>query len=298
MSLIVPIYSMRSYEDGKYAVLKDGNFQLHLHRMDIDNDIIAVPHGCSDLEDLRKFFPNLKIMQLTYGENAYDTRKKFWKINFDDVYSFILNTGHNLITDITGLYDSGLEYSYNMNISYDKDNPRSYIDEFYFSDLKTVDKSIITTVLNHSQKETMVNHGISPDKIQVNQRVLNPKVLEVFMGDVSVPDITDGIFFPFRISDPCYDFDSVILEAKKRDMKLYITDPNNSYDKNKLSHFDFIELIKPNKEEYYSLLAQKPVIVYNENPEKVFHPGLAELIYFQTKLECKHKLPSLEDILV
>ena len=81
--LVVPIYSMRSYETGEYSILKDGNFKLQLNRMNWDKDILFIPQNTSDLNEFLDLgiLPRDQIKTANYGENAYETRKMFWKEN-------------------------------------------------------------------------------------------------------------------------------------------------------------------------------------------------------------------------
>ena len=81
--LIVPIYSMRSYETGKYSILKDGNFKLQINRMNWDYDLLVVPTNIADLDEFLDLgiLPMSQIISAEYGENAYETRKIFWNKN-------------------------------------------------------------------------------------------------------------------------------------------------------------------------------------------------------------------------
>ncbi|KLD68903.1 hypothetical protein Y886_44095, partial [Xanthomonas hyacinthi DSM 19077] len=57
----------------------------------------------------------------------------------------------------------------------------------------------------------------------------------------------DGIFNPLRISDPCYRFEQVVECAIQLGQPLYITDPNNSFDRNKSPEEALIRIFKPPK---------------------------------------------------
>ena len=73
---------MRSYETGDYSILKDGNFKLQLNRMDWTQDILIIPENTSDLSEFLSLgiIPFDQIKTEAYGENAYETRKTFWKL--------------------------------------------------------------------------------------------------------------------------------------------------------------------------------------------------------------------------
>ncbi len=298
--LIVPIFSMRSYDDNGYTVLKDGNFQLHLHRAS-DEDIIVVPRNIVDEAELVKLFPNKKFVTMEYGINALATREKFWsELNLEIVYSlFHSNNCDVLVTDITG-YSGKLPVIFNFNITSDPENPRDYIDKFLGHDVLSVNKSIRTYVLNRGQKEVLIANGANPSKIIVCQRVINPYILESYVRDLDPLYLGHNtIFFPFRISDKCYKFDLVVNESmKKYGGAVFITDPNDSFDREKYSDLAIIHRMKLSKVDFYRVLLGQPKIVYHENPEKVFHPGLAELIYFNANIICEYNLPNICDLII
>lgn len=293
---IVPIYSMRSYVDNKYAVLKDGNLQLHLNRAN-EGDIIAVPVESSDLEELEELFPEFKFVPLHYRINAYETRKYFWTENQFVVDSLVdYFDCDELITDITG-YRGEHSVLFNFNITMDPNVVRSYIDEFIEIDVESVNFSRYTTVLNDSQKATLVRYGAEPDNIIVTTKVIRPSVIERYAAGLE-PIVLDGIFHPFRISDPCYKFEDVLQHCIDTDNTLYITDPNNSFDRKKYSILGNISEIGLSKREYYQVLKSKPEIVYLEDPEEVFHPGLAEFIYFNALINSPYNIPTYDDVVI
>ncbi|ASD52024.1 hypothetical protein KNT64_gp072 [Pseudomonas phage PspYZU05] len=288
MKVIVPLYSMRSHVTGRYDILKDGNFQLHLHRAS-PGDVICVPMNSVVHRSLSQF--NITFVHIKYGENAYDTRSNFDMSQIDHVVKKY--NADLLVTDITG-YRGGTPFIFNSNITMDPEVKRDYIDEFIHSDVETVNRSIKTTVLNESQKTTLVANGADPDKIFVDRRVIKPSVLRAFLGN-SDPIKVHGIFHPFRISDKCYDFDKVLRDSGNK--TVFITDPNDAYSKWPEKHPRVI-VDKLTKEEYYAVLLSKPTIMYNENPQKVFHPGLAEFIYFGAEIISEYIMPTLEEVVI
>lgn len=289
--LIVPIFSMRSYKTGLYSVLKDGNFQLHLSRAK-PGDIICIPFNTSDSEDLLNLFPELFFVQIQYFKNALETREHFWSINTEVINEIFENNNIDVIvTDITGY--KGYPVIFNFNITKDSNIKRDYIDKFFDLDVKSVNNSLKTFVLNESQKNELVKGGADGNKIIICKKVINPSVINrLSEGD---PIEIDGVFHPFRLSDKCYDFDSVKTYCNLVGVPLYITDPNDTFVND--SEFN-IKKIKPSKNEYYRILKSRPWILYNENPEKVFHPGLAEFIYFDADIDCKYKIPDRNDVVI
>lgn len=286
--IIIPIYSMRSYETGKYSILKDGNFKLHINRMDWNKDYLVVPHNISDLDEFLDLdiIPSSQLIFGEYGENAYDTRKNFWHsndINFEAL-------GFDVVTDITGFpYDNN--FINNFNITKDPNNPRWYIDEFIDKDIDSIQRAENTFVLNQGQKDYLLS--LDPTlKIQVSQKVIRKEYFEKVKMDPPALDFKVDIFFPFRISDPAYKFTEVVENNPEK--TILITDPNDSYTEN------YSNVIKKRftKREYYGIIYTRPKIIYNENPEKIFHPGLADFIYFGCDIECPFTLPKLEDVLI
>ncbi|ARB05821.1 hypothetical protein fHeYen901_48 [Yersinia phage fHe-Yen9-01] len=293
---IVPIYSMRSYADNKYAVLKDGNLQLHLNRA-VSGDIITVPKNASDIDECIELFPEFHFVPLQYKENAYETRKHFWLENQYVVDSLVeYYDCDELITDITG-YRGEHSVIFNFNITMNPNNVRSYIDEFIEIDVESVNFSRYTTVLNNNQKDTLVRYGAEPDNIIVTTKVIRPSVIERYAAGLE-PIVLDGVFHPFRISDPCYKFEDVLKHCIDTNNTLYITNPNNSFDRRKYSILGNISEISLSKREYYQVLKGRPEIVYLEDPEEVFHPGLAEFIYFNASINSPYNIPTYDDVVI
>lgn len=293
VDLRIPIYSMRSYKTGVYDVSKDGNFQVHLHTMNQD-DYIVIPKASKGIEifvEKGLVLPN-RIIRANYGVNAYDSRKNFWKMNQD----FQIPGGVNkIITNISGCpWDVPVVYY--LEITSHPLIQRPYIDEFLPRDVSSVNQSDHTLVFNDWQKTRLVHSGANENKIFVSQRVLNPDVISRLLPKEvrSHPVKKNDIFFPFRISDPCYKFEKVLELAKLMGERVVVTDPNESF---KEGIGDILQY-HPTKEEYYSILMDKPTILYLENPEFCFHPGLAELIYFGCKIISPYKIPQYEDIIV
>ena len=284
--IIIPIYSMRSYETGEYSILKDGNFKLHINRMDWDNDYLVVPNKISDLDEFLDLdiISERQLMFADYGENAYDTRKNFWKNNkWPSMLAF------DVVTDITG-FPYKNNFVNNFNITKDPEVSRWYIDEFIYSDINSIRKAKNTFVLNQGQKDYLLS--IDPKlNIKVSQKVIRKEYFDKV--GIEVPELEDfDIFFPFRISDPAYKFTEVVENNPEK--TILITDPNDSYTEN------YSNIIKKRftKRQYYGIISTRPKIIYNENPNKIFHPGLADFIYFGCDIECPYTLPTLEDVLI
>ena len=291
--VIIPMYSMRSYETGKYSILKDGNFKLHINRMDWDKDYIVVPDKISDLDEFLELgiIPVNQLIFGNYGENAYDTRKNFWKnndINFEAI-------GFDVVTDITG-YPYKTNFVNNFNITKDPNTPRWYIDEFIDKDIDSIQRARNTFVLNQGQKDYLLS--LDPKlKITVSQKVIRKEYFDKVGVDIPPLDFHCDIFFPFRLSDPAYKFDEVV--ENNPDKTILITDPNDSFEKLfKSKKYSNVVKKRFTKREYYGIIATRPRIIYNEDPQEIFHPGLADFIYFGCDIESPYEIPKLEDVLI
>jgi len=293
--LWLPIFSMRSYDTGQYAITKDGNFQLTLARIlasDFDELTVAVPHDCSDFEEFKAQTKdamagkNIQFVRLHYGENAVDTRHTFWKKNEGFFYSHYILNFDLLITDITG-YTGTMSYDIpfinNFNITKLPELNRPYIDQFFETDIKNMEAALFTTVINPRQREYILE--VAPhlkDKVIAYTKVAHSQLMpvdhrtRVFDSAFSMRTI----FWPFRISDKAYKFDQFIemFVENKLDKRynVVITDPNDSY---KGDH-KFIKKIKMAKHEYYEFLQKKPIVIMLDEIDTVLHPGTIEFMYY------------------
>jgi len=289
--LRIPIYSMRSHIDNTYSILKDGNLKIHLCRMDLDNDYLVIPNNTKDLLEFinLNLIPSNHLIQAKYGINAVDTRDTFWINNLKLIDQLNLD----IVTDITG-YPGQRNFSNNFNITKLPNIKRSYIDKFFNSDIESIKKAEITTVLNQCQKDYIISlYPELEDKVVVNQKVISKEYFDkvgVEKIDIEIGEKT--IFFPFRLSDLAYKFEQTV--DKYKDYDFIITNPNDSYSGN----YKNVKIIKPTKKQYYWILSQQPTIIYNENPELVFHPGLMDFIYFNCNIICPYNIPTLEDGLI
>lgn len=287
-NLVVPIYSMRSYKTGKYSILKDGNFKLHINRMNWKKDLLVVPDKCSDLEEFKSLniIPKENIVKAQYGKNAYETRKSFWENNEQ-----LSDYGLTIVTDMPR-YKGPCKSINNFNITKDPKNPRWYIDEFINDDVEQVKIAEKTYVLNETQKKYLVSQGAPKDKIIVSTKVISKKYFDV-VGTCLPNDLPEfDIFFPFRISDPAYQFDDIVETNQEK--IILITDPNESYK----GFYKNIVKKRFTKREYYGILELRPKVYYYENPEKIFHPGLADFIYFNCDITSIWNIPTLKDVLI
>lgn len=285
--LFCPIFSMRSYETGQYSILKDGNFQLMMSRVlasDFDRVFVSVPDDASDFEEVLKRFDDgehVHFVRMKYGENAVGTRDLFWESNAELMKN--LQTGIDLlITDITG-YQGTLPVVYNLNITKLPELDRPYIDRFFETDLKSIEQSLFTTVLNPRQREYILE--VRPDlldKVIVNTKCAHSNLLPKFQKSKAPEKL---IFWPFRISDKAYkwkEFLEAFIEQglEEQGYTIVITDPNDTYSSDWVTE-RFVTKVKLSKDEYYEMLSSRPIIVMLDNIDTVLHPGTIEFFHYR-----------------
>jgi hypothetical protein len=274
---------MRSYETGKYAALKDGNFQLTMSRVlasNFDRVFVAVPEDTSDLDELTERFKDnshVYFTQMKYGANAVATRDFFWVSNAELLKSLEVNVDV-VISDVTG-YTGLKPVVYNFNITKLPELNRPYIDRFFDLDLESIERSLFTTVINPRQREYILE--VRPDlldKVIVNTKCAHADLLpdhKVWPADPKM------IFWPFRISDKAYQFAEFIdafesLGLHDDGWHVVITDPNDTLAVTR----PYITAIKPTKEQYYRILASQPIVVMLDDIDTVLHPGTIEFFHY------------------
>lgn len=284
--LWLPIFSMRSYETGQYSILKDGNFQLTLARAfasDFTSITIGIPNDASDAEELLKKYEyeiaggKIAFVPFTYGENAVETRRAFWNANHT-VLGVAATEFDLLITDITG-YTGDLPMICNFNITKLPELERPYIDAFFETDLDSIERSLFTTVLNPRQREYILE--VRPELI--SKVIVNTKCASEYFLPKHVVRMSENnriIFWPFRISDKAYKW-AEFCEAFEDlgmadDFEVIVTDPNDSL----VNLPKWASKVKPTKDEYYLILAGKPIIVMLDDIDTVLHPGTIEFFHY------------------
>lgn len=294
--LFIPMFSMRSYETGQYAVLKDGNFQLVMARAlasDFRFVTVAIPEVCSDYLDLmalykRKPITNkmISFVKMKYGKNAVETREQFWELNASDIKLWEMSLLHDLIiSDITGYKKHEFGFKniiYNFNITKLPELNRPYIDKFFEQDLKSIEDSLFTTVINPRQREYILE--VRPDlmpKIIAHTKVAHERLLPKGMAGTK-PNI---IFWPFRISDKAYQFEQFLEAFEEQGLDkdgwiIVVTDPNDTLQ----TDAPFVMKVTPSKEQYYQVLSTRPVVVMLDDIDTVLHPGTIEFLYYKCPL--------------
>jgi hypothetical protein len=307
---------MRSYDTGKYALLKDGNFQLTMSRIlasNFDHITVVLPNDVSDFseftEELWDRFGRMDIefKFLQYGANAVETRKEFWKLNRDFFFNEEILEFDLLITDITG-YSGTMSFDIpfinNFNVTKLPELDRPYIDEFFEVDVANMRKALFTTVINPRQRDYIIECVPDlKDKVIAYTKVAHDEMMPT---DHKTKLLFENhkIFWPFRISDKAYQFNEFLEMFIKNELyknhELIITDPNDSY---KGSH-DFVTVYKPTKEMYYKILQTRPIVIMLDDIDTVLHPGTIEfarygcnLITYENKLlNNEYQIKTIDDI--
>lgn len=305
---------MRSYETGKYAIMKDGNFQLTMARIiasDFDEITIVLPlkEDISDFDVFKQhqyqYFklnaiaaerdaPMVDFVHLKYGANAVETRKTFWDANRDFFYGEGVLDYDLVITDITG-YPGAMSFDLpfinNFNITKLPELNRPYIDEFFEQDLKSIEASLFTTVINPRQAEYIVE--VRPDlkdKIKAYTKVAHEAMLPKFYKTAQFnpfgakSSMNRDIFWPFRISDKAYKFeqcmDALVEAGLHRRFKVTITDPNDTFGPELAAKYPFVKKKKLSKTEYYEMLNDEPIVIMLDEIDTVLHPGTIEFFHY------------------
>ncbi len=250
---------------------------------------MAIPTDAADVDELFiKFHTEIVSGKITfakmvYGANAVDTRNTFWGLNWCSLW-WVSKDADVLVSDITG-YPGTLPVVYNFNITKLPELDRPYIDQFWDADLKSIENSVFTTVLNPRQREYILE--VRPDlvdKIIVNTKCAHENLLPL-ADEADLPFVNNNaklIFWPFRISDAAYKW-AAFLEAFKaqglnEEYTIAVTDPNESL-KDPLPLF--VIRTKPTKEQYYKILSLRPIVVMLDDIDTVLHPGTIEFFHYQ-----------------
>lgn len=282
--LWVPIVSMRSYETGKYSILKDGNFQLTMARVlasDFTRLYIAIPTDSADFKELQEKFKdqeNVYFVEMKYGANAVATRDMFWVANAEFLKDLETNVDL-VISDITG-YPGKLPVVYNFNITKLPELDRPYIDKFFEQDLKSIEQSLFTTVLNPRQREYILE--VRPDlldKVIVNSKCAHESLLPKFDKTNKAEKL---VFWPFRISDKAYQWEQFLEAFEEQGLHdegylIFCTDPNDTLECDK----SFVMSRKLSKSEYYQMLTARPIVVMLDDMDTVLHPGTIEFFHYR-----------------
>lgn len=325
---ILQQYSMRNHSDNTYNPLLDGNLNLTLHRLyePIKHNerlrvFITIPNNCNEqqLKKLEQFVNEvygenrIVFVPYEYGLNALENKKKFSQFLTPapiDYYDLVISDFSNVVH-----FKDAHNVIYNFNISKAKGLDRAYIDPFFTEQLETVSEPCqFIYTLNENQKEYFISQTFhkshAKSKLVVDKKIVNTELLEkqrkfyndekVFKAIASpIDNLIKGydlaLFFPFRLSDPCYNFEGLIDYLSTIDKKviIIITDPNDSLQefkpvdnvdiyniKNSYPDFDTKEIYFGML--YYLMNRNNVYIPIFEDPRDVLHQSILEIFRITT----------------
>lgn len=270
--LFIPVYSMRSHVTGKYNLKTDGNFnrvmaviRKYKPRIAVvtipDADKLADNFSLSDykIDGVRLMFRHSPI----YGENANATRKALY---FDGAFSD--PTSFDVVISEPQYVTLGMLNSMeNINLYYwcvatsTDEWPVWFVDEFKELDALLA-SNVPTIVATEAQREQLGSNAV--------------------VGDFYIPSPKKKkIYFPFRISDPNYEYEMLKLllnhiraRGYADKFKLLIADVNESAD----DIPTYATLVPSDHDVYNALLAGKPIVPYFEHMDRLPHISIYEMI--------------------
>lgn len=296
-TLFIPIYSMRSYETGLFDILCDGNMARVLN-MCKDNEsqivYVAIPEerllkeGC--IEQLYKFIElhnitDIEFVQFKgYKENAAATRDS---VSFNSqVVDFVNKNDISLLVVEPNLLIKHLLLSNNDKI-------RSLIERdrvIYWCVASATTIDVPWFVMGRVQSDIELSR-LLPTACAVESQVGFLKG-KSYVEEFYNPENFDMkiIFFPFRISDRSYRFNSLVEMVRKLvkegiyNFKVLLTDPNNSLEDIEDDIKDMFEVIPSSKLIYLAILKGRPIIPYFENADVVKHISICEMLYYKCNI--------------
>lgn len=280
--LMIPIFSMRSYETGIYNLSADGNMARILSFLLNANykfATVLIPDKCSGIEEiktiLKKNNANPVYFHCTnaYGENAKQTRedvKSFLNVLMNEIdpdpYDIIITEPNMLSWELALYFPKKTIYWCVASVT-DQGTP------WFVKKYETIDRNIASLVPTCCAVQAQVN-------------ALKGKS---FVGEFYDPTKFDFkvIFFPFRLTDEnykakeFYEFVSKLYDSGKRNFKVLYTDLNES---GIFSEVDPFEKVSSKKTNYISILKGKPIIPYFDNSEVLLHISYKEFEYYGCKI--------------
>lgn len=284
--LMIPVYSSRSYEDGMYDLMSDGNASKYLMKIIKSNaksiDIFYPKNSTNVLEiiSISNKYSKCRVLWIPvkYGENAKETR------NMGQTFLSYINNKYDLvITEINTLafnvyLTGGNEYCNKDNLLYwvgthNADGSRWDSDGVGQGNInKMIASEIQTACLMPAQHEYLQGKSFN-DKYTYYPEYFDKK----------------DIFLPFRISDKAYQMRKIkeiiynLLDDNINNFVVLYTDPNDSHLFDNEDEDIFIKVSK-NKYVYQAILKGKPIIIYLDDLVHNSHSNIFEFIYYGCKI--------------
>lgn len=289
--LQISMYSMCSRKDKKYNILIDGNANYSLHRWSTlrkDQTLtMTIPKNVRkyELEEFKKLckkFLKCKVnfLPITYGKSAYHNRHIVpISVQYELGGVEKLREKYDVIVSIFCQIKNCDVYFFDISKVLDYERP--YIDEF------------ITY-----QQECDVVFGPNYNQISLLPQVvydwplLNIKILDKFEEyyEKNIPEIEeirklsekyDGlVFFPFRVTDKAYQFETIHKFCQETNKLMVITDPNDNIS-DELSHIYKVKY--KNRKEFFINFITSDLdfkIYCTEDIFKTIHITIFEILYF------------------
>lgn len=271
--LFAPVYSMRSHKTGKYDLEADGNFNRVIgciRKYKPKRAFVLVPTDDKLAnEHILMHIPELVGTDLVfvpaslYEENAHATRMSLFGlpdcISISDIDVIIAEPQRLVHTLAFMTYDVDLFYWCVATST--KDWPVWFVDEFSDED-RLLAQHLPTIVATEAQAEAL--GGMA------------------FVDDFYFPRRKKSIiYFPFRLSDPNYEVESLQLIVNRLrargfeddftvllpDLNESVTIPSGSY-----------KLVQSDHDIYQAIINGKPIIPYFEHMDRLPHISIYEMI--------------------
>lgn len=299
-ALFVPVYSMRSYETGKYKLNCDGNMARVLSMIYDSNVLFAdilIPSGNmldrNDFLELKRKVRNKGLEKKIsfkhtagYGANAKETRASNMIINIPpginkQSYDVVI------VEPQTAVIDASIVYGNDKIIYWCVASETISFSPWFTKDYKDLDKYLAQNFVTACATQSQVDYlgGLS-----YKDEFYNPKFSD-----------TKIIFFPFRLSDESYQWEKFqqmvfqLCHDGVKDFSVIITDPNASVKTSNIQNVTFAPSSSPI---YISILKGKPIIPYFEKADEVKHIGIEEMVMYNCDIICydNKELPDTSNI--
>ncbi len=280
--LMIPIFSMRSYETGLYNLAADGNMARILSFLldaDFRSATVLIPENSIGIMEVRALLNRRHIDNVffyatdAYGKNAKQTRDeidKFASLLTNEamlkVYDIVISEPNYLTYYLAYRYPKKVIY-WNVASVTDKGTP------WFVKEYETIDRKIVKLVPTACATIS-----------QVKELGYN-----TFVGEFYNPALFDFkvVYFPFRLTDENYKakefaaFIKNLYDNGVRNFKVLYTDVNDSCI---FESKDPFVKVSSDKVSYISVLKGKPIIPYFDDSEVLMHISYKEFEYYGCKI--------------
>jgi hypothetical protein len=299
--LYVPMYSMRDYDTGAYDLSCDGNVNRFLTMLSFAKDVdlvFMVPANIKPesytwmmdkIEELQKEGCLSRWNDITtdcYGLNALETRKNYKWLEY--ITNHLVERGPDILlfepNVLTKLFNyHGAEPIYWLPVSSTADYVVPFLSEFTQTDR---DASMNMTTVVASDEQHRYFSEVGAIDLQVDNLFLRP---EFFVTQPpSWPTLQNVIFLPFRLTDDGYKFHYLHMVFSELyddyDFEVWYTDPNNAMDEDPRMDNKWYVKVSKDRNSYYKILSQRPIIPYLDNPDVIQHASPFEFAFYNCRM--------------